>query len=389
MSDDIGGVCVVTQPQRNRSEKNHAFDLATIIAEITAVAVLTANLPSDSPLRDEHDVVEFSARGTGDRVLVEALRFMRNQIRLCRAIARRDERVVLFFGTTSYVLPVVVSRLLGKTVVVLPRGDVPLSLRLRWEQTLPSAVARVLAGTVSLLERRNYRLADAIVTYTPAMADQLGLDRDAGKLYPNGARFVDVDAFDVHVPFEDRGETVGFVGRLDVEKRVPAMAEAVGRLPESVRFVFVGDGDYRETLKADLATEIDAGQVEVVGWVDREDLPEQFNRFRLLVVPSYPTEGLPTVILEAMACGTPVIATPVSGVPDVVREGETGFLMDRSDPRTIESTIRESLAAEPLAEMSRNCRAEVESNFSFDAAVARYRTILTAIEDRSDSTSAP
>lgn len=379
MSERIGGVCIVTQPQRNRTSKDHARDLADIIAEITAVSVLTANLPDDSPLWDDHDVVEFSASGTGEHVLVEAIRFVLNQLRLCQSIYRREEEIILFFGTTSYVLPVIWSRLLGKTVVILPRGDVPLSLRLRWEESLPDIVAHLLAGLVSVLERINYRLADAVVTYTPAMADQLGLDRYEGKLYTDGARFVDTEKFDVEVPFEKRERTVGFIGRLDVEKRVPELAAAARELPDDVRFVFVGDGDYRDLLEQELSAEIDRGSVEIAGWVDRENVPEQLNRIRLLVVPSHPTEGLPTAILEAMACGTPVYATPVAGVPDVVREGETGFIMNSVESSQIAADIQSILTRDDLDEISATGRALIETKYSFDAAVERYEQILETV----------
>jgi glycosyltransferase involved in cell wall biosynthesis len=379
MSDDDPGVCIVTQPHRSRASKDHAHDLADIITEITTVAVVTANLPVDSALGDDHEVDEYSTSGAGTNVLAEAVRFFLNQLRLCRVLLSRDETVVLFFGTTSYLLPVAFSRLVGKTVVVLPRGDVPLSLRLRWEESLGTVVASILAGMVSLLERLNYRLADAVVAYTPAMAAQLGLDRYGEKLYTNGARFVDTEQFDVRVPYEEREQTVGFIGRLDAEKRIPELAAAAKQLPDDVRFVFVGDGDYREMLERKLAEEIERGSVEVVGWVDREDVPEQLNRLRLQIVPSHPTEGLPTAILEGMACGTPAYATPVSGVPDVVLEAETGFLMEDINGETIATTIEAVLERDDLVEISRNARTLIETEYSFEGAIDRYRQILADI----------
>lgn len=382
MTDNLGGICVVTQPERSRTGKDHAHDLADILAELTAVSVVTANLPEDSDIRRDHEIVEFSSSGTGEHVLVEAVRFVANQFRLCLALGRREESKVLFFGATSYLLPVLVSKLLGKTIIILPRGDVPLSLRLRWEESFPSVIARLLAGLVSLLEGVNYRLADAIVTYTPAMAEQLELGRYHKKLYTTGARFVDTEQFDVEVPYEERDQAVGFIGRLDVEKRVPELATAARQLPDDIRFVFVGDGDYRKLLERELAEEIEQGTVEVVGWVDREEVPEQLNRLRLQIVPSHPTEGLPTAILEGMACGTPAYATPVSGVPDVVREGETGFLMHDVDGATIATEIEAILDREDIAEISRNSRALIEAEYSFKAAVERYSVILSHLSKK-------
>jgi glycosyltransferase involved in cell wall biosynthesis len=378
MSDGESGVCIVTQPQRSQN-KDHAHDLADIIAAITSVSMLTANLPSESTLQADHEVIEFSSVGTGEHVGIEAARFVFNQVRLCAALRRRDERTVLFFGTTSYLLPVLLSKLIGKTVVILPRGDVPLSLRLRWEDRLADRLARVLAGAVSLLERMNYLFADAIVTYTPAMAEELQLERYKKKLYTTGARFVNTEQFDVQVPFEQREQVVGFLGRLDVEKRVPELSAAAARLPDNIRFVFVGDGDYRELLEQELSKEIEAGSVDVVGWVNRTEVPEQLNRMRLLVVPSHPTEGLPTAILEAMACGTPAYATPVSGVPDVVRHEETGFLLERVTAPTVANEIESILEHEELDAISQQARRLIETHYSFEAAVERYDRILQQI----------
>lgn len=377
VGEDIGGVCLVTQPERSQTGKEHTRDLATIIAELTTIVVLTANVPEESTLGEEHEVVEYSTQGAGEHVLVEAIRFFGNQFRLCLAIRRRRESVVLFFGATAYLLPAVFARLIGKRVIVLPRGDVPLSLYLRWKRTLSEPVARGLAGLVSALERATYRTANTIVTYTPAMASELGLDRYGSKLKPHGARFVDTDQFNVQTPFDERARAVGFIGRLDTEKRVPELAEATKKLPEDVTFVFVGDGDYRELLEEKLSDEIEAGSVDLVGWVNREEVPEQLNRLQLLVVPSHPTEGLPTAILEAMACGTPAYATPVSGVPDVVREGETGFEMTATDSENIAVDIEEILSREDLVEMSRRCRQLIEDEYSFEAAVRRYDEILS------------
>lgn len=375
---DEPGVCVVTHPLSAAGE-NATRTLLEILAAVTGVSLVTADLPASSTIRDRYEVVEITREGAGDNIAVAAGRFLRNQLRMCRAIARRDEDVVLFFGATSYLLPVVAAKLLGKTVIVEPRGDVPLTLRLNWEDTVPSPVARALAGAVRALERLNYRLADAVITYTPSMADQLDLGSFEHKLYPNGARYVDTDTFDVAVPYEERDLTVGFLGRIDEEKGIRELAEVARRLPDEVTFRFIGDGDLSDWLERELAQEIENGSVELAGWVDHDDVPAELNDLRLLVMPSRPTEGLPTTILESLACGTPVYATPVSGVPDVVRDGETGALMTERTPAAITTEISRILREEDLAAMSENGRALIEGEYSFEAAVERYEAILNAI----------
>ncbi|WP_254830851.1 glycosyltransferase family 4 protein [Haloglomus salinum] len=380
MPESVPDVCVVTHPLASAGE-NATRSLLDILSALTTVSLVTANLPADSEIWDRHEVVELTERGAGDSLPVAAARFLRNQLRMCRAIARRDEEVVLFFGATAYLLPILFARLRGKTVLLQPRGDVPLTLRLNWEQRVPSPLARLLAGSVRALERLDYAIADGAVTYTASMAAELGLDPDSPRVYPNGARYIRVGEFQPQTPFPERERRVGFLGRLDEEKGVRELAQVAKRLPDDVTFSFIGDGRLSGWLETELADEIAAGQVELRGWVDHDDVPAELSRLQLLVMPSQPTEGLPTTILEALACGTPVYATPVSGVPDVVRADETGFLMDSRDPDDIAAGIESVLAREDLADVSLRGRQLIETEFSLDAAVERYRAILTAAID--------
>jgi len=375
---ELPDVCVVTHPLSDAGE-NATRSLLDVLGAVTGVALVTADLPADSSIRTDHELVELTRESVGDSVPVAAARFVLNQLRMCRTIAARDEPVVLFFGATAYLLPVVFARLLGKTVLIEPRGDVPLTLRIEWERRLPGPVARGLAGLVRALERAGFAAADGVVTYTPAMARQLNLDPDDPDVYPTGARHVRTAQFDVAVPFEERERRVGFLGRLDEEKNVRELASVAASLPPDVTFTFVGDGDLRGWLETRLEDEIAAGRVELRGWVDHDAVPAELNRLRLVVLVSEPTEGLPTAILEALACGTPVLARPVSGVPDVVRDGETGFRLDSTDPEAIESTIRAILDRDDLDTISANGRDLIEREYSFEAAQRRYREILAAL----------
>jgi glycosyltransferase involved in cell wall biosynthesis len=370
-------VCVVSHPIG--AAEVAVEDLLAVLTTITATSLITAGIDDESGMPDDCEVVIISGDDTGRSVMISAFRYLRNQLRMCQQLRRRDEPVVIFFGATSYLLPILFARLLGKTVVLEPRGDVPLSLKLNWEQQIPTLVAKLLAGSVGLLERIGYQVSTGIITYTPAMATELGLDRYADKLYPNGARYVDTDRFALETPFEDREPVVGFIGRMDEEKNIRTLATVAKQLPDDITFRFVGDGRLRSWLEDELADEIKAGSVETAGWVDHDQVPSELNQIKLLVLPSEPTEGLPTAILESLACGTPVYATPVSGVPDVVREGETGFLMAANRAETIRSEMAEILQRDDLDEISAAGRELICEEYSFEASVERYRTILAEL----------
>jgi glycosyltransferase involved in cell wall biosynthesis len=297
---------------------------------------------------------------------------------MCSAIRKRPEEIVLFFGATAYLLPILFARIVGKTVIVEPRGDVPLTLRLTWETRMPDQLAWGLATLVKLLERAGFVVAHRVVIYTPNMARELGVDPDSPTVYPHGARYVDTDTFRPKTPFDQREPVVGFIGRIDEEKGIRQLATVAKQLPDDVTFRFVGDGPLYEWLQTELADEIAAGDVELVGWVDHDAVPAELNRMKLLVMPSHPTEGLPTTILEALACGTPVYANAVAGVPDVVKEGETGFLMDHRESEMAERVVS-ILESEDLPTISHAGRTLVEESYCHEAAVRRYWKLLSEL----------
>ena len=92
------------------------------------------------------------------------------------------------------------------------------------------------------------------------------------------------------------------------------------------------------------------------------------NHLRIFVLPSY-TEGLANIMLEAMACGTPVLATPVGAVPDVIVDGKTGFIMENSSPECIAANVIRALEHPDLEGVSLRARALVEREYTFERAV--------------------
>jgi glycosyltransferase involved in cell wall biosynthesis len=376
VQNSLPDVTVVTM-RSSATPQNATYLLLNVLSELTTVSLITVMLSEKSNIHSNYEVTEISHGARTDGILNGMLLFIQNQIRLCREIWHLDAQVIYLFGGTAYTLPIIFAKLLRKTVVIQPRGNVPLTLRLEWEKEYPDFLARVLAGSVALLESVSVWIADQIVTYTESMAEELELCRFQEKLYTHGTRYIALeDEFMPQTPIEERDRRVGMIGRLDVEKGIEELIEAVDRLPSDIAFRFVGDGDYRETVEQRLATEIETGRVEVTGWVDHNKIPGHLNEIKLLVLASEPTEGLPTAIQEALACGTPVYATPVSGVPSVVSEGETGFLMTDRSPGQIAERIVSILDREDLPEISSTCRTFAINNYSFEASVRNFEDLL-------------
>ena len=168
---------------------------------------------------------------------------------------------------------------------------------------------------------------------------------------------------------DDAFPVIGYVGRLTEEKDfgtwLRVAKQVVGRYP-AARFLFIGDGKDGEVQgkTQELAAELGiADRVNFVGY--RENLQEIYAHFDLFLLTS-DREGLPNCILEAMAMGIPVVSTKVGGVGELMREGETGFMLPAGDVASLASAVLTLLDDDQLRQrMGRAGRDRVEQEFSF------------------------
>lgn len=174
---------------------------------------------------------------------------------------------------------------------------------------------------------------------------------------------------------------VGYVGRLAFEKGVEKLIEAfplvIAELP-AARLIIVGDGPLRRKIEAKIFEYNMENFVLITGWVN--NVERYLNEIKLLVLPSF-TEGLPNVLLEAMACRVPVLATRIGAIPDIIKDGETGFLLESNDPKHIADRIIELLGKPELLEkVSVNAYNYVRENFGYEKTLEAWRKILKQLE---------
>ncbi len=157
-----------------------------------------------------------------------------------------------------------------------------------------------------------------------------------------------------------------FVGRLAAVKGVPVLFEALRLLRAeypALRVTLIGDGPERAELQREAADLGLAEMIEFAGYRSQSEVAEALKDTDALVLPSF-AEGVPVVLMEAMAAGRPVLATAVAGVAELVDTGKSGFLVPPGDAVQLAEAIRALLAdPERRAEMGRAGRAKVAEDF--------------------------
>jgi len=152
-------------------------------------------------------------------------------------------------------------------------------------------------------------------------------------IVPNG---INISEYSYEPGLKDRatrGKEILFVGRLSAVKGVQylirAMKQVQDKIPDA-RLIIVGDGEEREMLET-LSIHLDIQRyVQFIGVVPHEKVKTFMQQADIFVLPSL-SEGFPNVILEAMACGLPVIASRVGGIPDIITNTTNGYLVEAKD----------------------------------------------------------
>jgi len=218
------------------------------------------------------------------------------------------------------------------------------------------------------------------------IVSQTSIPRRKLVVIPNG---VDISEFREAQPvpretigLSDEDGMVLFVGRLDKQKGVTYLLKAAARVVRQspkVHFVIAGAGRLEGRLKRYVRWKKLADNVHFVGF--RDDLPSLMKACDMFVCPSL-WEGMPNVILEAMACAKPVIATRVVGCVDLVKDGETGLLVPPRDASALADAIFR-LFDEPDAAASMGAAGlqRVREHFTVELMVNRnislYRQLLS------------
>lgn len=183
-----------------------------------------------------------------------------------------------------------------------------------------------------------------------------------------------------HVP-PPGGPYLVAIGRLAAQKGFSLLIEALSQLAAThpdFRLTLVGDGPMRPEIEALIAANGLLGNVALPGWQDEVGVQRALTEAQALILPSF-AEGLPMVVMEAMAAGRPVIATAIAGVPELVIAGETGWLVPAGDARALSEAIA-ALARTPqdaLTAMGKSARARVFERHDVNVEAAKLAALIS------------
>jgi len=185
---------------------------------------------------------------------------------------------------------------------------------------------------------------------------------------------------------EDK-KLIVYVGNFKPEKGVDTLVEAVGQpalADRDVELVLVGSGPLEKTLRATASSLGVARKIRFAGRQPHDAIPEWISGCDVFCLPSR-HEGCPNVVLEALACGRPVVASAVGGVPELLHEGQNGHLVPASTPLALATALGSALdrAWDPQA-----LRGTVESLSWIDAADAVHRVLVSAIREHDQAAAA-
>jgi colanic acid/amylovoran biosynthesis glycosyltransferase len=139
------------------------------------------------------------------------------------------------------------------------------------------------------------------------------------------------------------------VGRLCEQKGQMLLVRAVQAVVAKgipIHLVLAGDGEMRGEIEALIAANNLGSHISITGWINGEQVREEMLSARAMVLPSF-AEGLPVVVMEAMALRRPVLTTYIAGIPELVRHGETGWLFPAGDVEALAAALEACLAATP------------------------------------------
>lgn len=374
MGNKVGIITSWISPTSKTFLSNLSSILLHLFNNINIIVGCSEDLSLNEQIADLH--VHRIKHVSGIRFFNRILNYIILEFKISILILRLINKVdiwVLFKGSECLLIPVLVSKILRKKVILFLVGSLELEGKLKKDR---------LYYPLTLFKNFNCILADKIILYSANLIKPWGLDIYSDKIEIAHEHFLDFQEFSLEIEVDRRLNVVGYIGRLSEEKGIFNFLKSIVLLKAyPIQFIIIGDGPLREEMILYLKKNNLESIVSYKGLVPHTKIKDCLNDLKLLVLPSY-TEGIPNIILEAMACGTPVLATPVGCIPDIIKDEITGFIIQKNDPEKISKNILDAIANNHLEMITKNAQKLIQAEFSFEKGTANYKKIFDSINNK-------
>lgn len=300
-------------------------------------------------------------------------------------VAARARAADVVYTTGMFARSAIGARLARRPYVVKLTGD-PAFERMRARGSVAGTVED-FQGATGLQARMLGRLRESVLRgaahvycpseYLRSLVLAWGVPPERTGVLPNPAPAA--------APFGDReelrrrlgleGVALAFAGRLTVQKALPVLLDALARTDGVVTLALAGDGPEREAVASRIRERGLEGRVRLLGALGRERVLELFHAADATVLSSS-WENFPHSVVESLAVGTPVLATAVGGVAEVVRDGENGLLVPPGDPEALAAAISRFAGDEGLRRRLRAAAAPSVEAYGVDVLLAGLEATL-------------
>ncbi len=354
---------------------------------VERIFLLSGNLAQHTNYSEKVNIIDVGMKGTmysWSSPMIRVLGFMILQIKMSYnllKIANEFNVLILGAGSSTFFLPTLLAKILGKTIVSLRSGTdvVQVVAKITYEKSIIGKY--IFVPIIGIMEELNYILSTKIVVFCSNFTQQT-LGKYKHKLILGCSRFyVDVDRFKITSDLDSREYSIGFIGHfqdtggvINFIKSIPLVLEAF----PLIKVLISGDGDLRKEVEDEFRNANLGDNVTLTRWIPHSDMPQHLNTTKFIVIPSYQEEGT-HMLFEATACGAIVISTPVGVIPDVIEDGITGFMMENNSPECIARNIIRALNHPNLDIIAKNARELIEREYTCEAAIERYRSVLGSL----------
>lgn len=363
--------CLLTYPMHTHgSYYNITINLLNLLStNLNKLLFISGNFPAE---KSTNNTEIFNLNHPYKKnLMIRFMSYVHLQLKISNLLLKNREKydVCLILASFDLFLPLLTIYLLGKKPILVAASK---SNYFRHDKRF---IILLYIKLISTLEKISFILAYKIVLETPSVSNFMKLDKYNKKLL-YGPLFIAKSKFKRTSKIEERPTLIGYIGRLSEEKGVLNFINSIPPLinTEEMDFLICGEGPLENKIYNFIQNNKLEEKVDLKSWIKPERLPFYLNNLKLLIVPSY-TEGLPNIVLEAMSCGTPVLATPVGGIPDIITDGKNGFIMENNSPECIQKNIIRALNSD-IELISENSINYIQKEFNYSKISKTWAEIL-------------